>query len=690
VVWSIEAADDVVTNRDTFIGRKRELAALAGLVARRRLVTLVGPAGSGKTRLALEVTRRAQRAHRDGARSVDLSTITDPELVVQAVARALRVRLRPGRAAPEMLAEALAEHELLLLLDNCEHVVDGCAATIAVLLRRCPALFVVATSREALRLRGEQTFPVTELPLPAVSHASTRTAVAGSDAVRLFMDRARAVDPVFRLTDDNAAAVAKLCHRLDGMPLAIELAARWVRMLGVDDILTRLSGRLDLLWVGDNTVSRRHRSLHAAIDWSYELLDPGARRAFRQLSLPAGPFTLTMAAAVCESPTDEVLRLLVELAAKSLLVVAGGPQAARFRLLEAIRVYGRDALTEAGELRAAQERLTRWLVGLVEPHLAAFTLPPDVVAQVDSQWPNLLAAIEWTAADANEQHATLVYALVVTWMHRNHQVAECRRLLIRALDGVRHRPEYASLLLAALASATSLRGDYEEALRCAKEAVEIERSLDRPARLAKALDKLGHTAWCLHDLDMSRACHLESLDILRSLDEPLALTISLNNFAWAASGWGEHDLAEKLVNEGQTIVRAHDWSGPFTALLHTAGLVALNMGDYDLAEAKFSESLGIEPPNPDNVPPAVEGLAIIAGNRGDFAWALRLAEHAAEVRRQAQVPGEPAWRERVEAVVAAARERLTPEQVAEAEAVGRRVSLEQAPVYARGHAPGPL
>jgi len=683
VVWSIEVADDVVTNPDSFIGRKRELAALAELVTRRRLITLVGPAGSGKTRLALEVTTRAQQAHRDGARFVDLSKITDPGHVVHAVARALGVPLRPGETAPEVLAESLVGHEVLLLLDNCEHVVDGCVATVVTLLRRCPALSVVATSREALRLRGEQTFPVTELPLPPRDNG--RAVVSRSDAVRLFLDRARAVDPVFRLTDENAATVASLCHRLDGMPLAIELAARWVRMLGVEEILTRLNGRLDLLWVGDNTVSSRHRSLHAAIDWSYELLDPATRRAFRRLSVLAGPFTASMAAAVCETSVDAVLRVLVELAAKSLVVVAGGPQPARFRLLEAIRFYGREALTEAGELHAAQERLTRWLISLIKPHLAAFTLPPEVTAQLDSQWHNLLAAIEWTAADAGEQHATLVYALAVTWMHRNNQVAECQRLLLRALDGVRDRPEYASLLLAALASATSLRGDYEEALSCAKEAVEIERTLDRPARLAKALDKLGHTAWCLHDLETSRACHLQSLDILRSLDEPLALTMSLNNVAWAASGWGEHDLAEKLVNEGLTLVRAGDWSGPFTPLLHTAGLVALNKGDDNLAEARFAESLATEPPNPDNVPPSVEGLAIIAAHRGDFAWSLRLAELAAEVRRQAQIEGEPAWRQRVDAVVAAAHGQLKPEQVAEAEEEGRHVVLEQVPAYVRGH-----
>src|SRR4051812_35257780 len=331
---------------DSFVGRGRDLAELADLANRYRLVTLLGPGGAGKTRLVLE------HAHRSGgALWVDLASVTDGALLARTVADALSVSEEIGRPVMETLVTALSGRPATLVLDNCEQLVAAAAGLTEQSLRRCPDLSVLVTSRESLDIPGEAVFRVGELSLPTMTANPSAAHVLGSDAVQLFVERARASAPDFALTDDNAGHVAAICAHLDGIPLAIELAARRTRLFPVVEIRARLDDRFRLLTAGPRTAARRHRDLRTTIEWSYDLLEPTEQAVFPRLSLFVGGFGLPVAAAVCAdvAGADEMLDVLAGLEAKSLIVpVTAGRHGGRFRQLESIRLYGRERLVDAG------------------------------------------------------------------------------------------------------------------------------------------------------------------------------------------------------------------------------------------------------------------------------------------------------------------------------------------------------
>ena len=339
------------------------------------LVTLTGPGGVGKTRLALEVAGQTAGAWPDGVWLVELAPLAEPGLVTQAVAAALGVREVAGQPLAATLAERLGRRRLLLVLDNCEHLLDACARLAEALLRACPTLTILATSREALGLAGETVFRVPSLTLPDPDHPPPVAALTHSEAVRLFVDRALAVLPTFRVTDQNAPAVAQVCARLDGLPLALELAAARVRVLPVEQLLARLADRFRLLTGGSRTAVERHQTLRAAVAWSYDLLAEPERALFDRLSVFAGGWTLEAAEAVgADGAADglaasEVLDLLTRLVDTSLVVAEPHPDGtARFRLLETLRQYGRQQLAGRGATAeaAVRERHAAYFLALAE------------------------------------------------------------------------------------------------------------------------------------------------------------------------------------------------------------------------------------------------------------------------------------------------------------------------------------
>lgn len=307
----------------SFIGREREIATVRGLLEQTRLLTLTGAGGSGKSRLALEVVRQVASEFPHGVGWVELAALSNPDLVPQQVAAALGLREEGGRSRIEALLEWLRDRSLLLVLDNCEHLVDACATLADTLLRGCPGLKVLATSREALAVAGERAWLVPPLSLPAAEPASARER-AEAEAVQLFVERAQAVLPTFELTDANAAAVAEICRRLDGIPLALELAAARVKVLSPEQIRDRLGDAFRLLTSGGRTALPRHRTLRAAIDWSYDLLEEPKQLLLQRLSVFSGGFTIEAAEAVCAGgPIEswEVLDLLAQLVDRSLVVM---------------------------------------------------------------------------------------------------------------------------------------------------------------------------------------------------------------------------------------------------------------------------------------------------------------------------------------------------------------------------------
>ncbi len=346
----------------SFVGRAGPSREVAGLLAERRLVTVTGPGGSGKTRLATEVARRVADRFADGTWLAELAPVADPAAVATAVAAALGVREQPGVPAAEVVAQALARQQLLLVLDNCEHVIGAAAELCAGLLGACDDVKILATSREPLAVGGEARYRLAPLALPDLEDLAVP---AGAEAVVLFADRARSADARFVLDDRTGPVVARLVARLDGMPLAIELAAARVEALGVAQLLDRLGDGFALLAGGDRLAPSRQRSLAATVEWSYQLLDEAERRVFRRVSVFPGPFTLEAAEAIAGPGADRAVLHLVDC---SLLVPPqpGADGRSRYAMLETLRAYGNRLLARTGEDDAAAAALARWALEVAE------------------------------------------------------------------------------------------------------------------------------------------------------------------------------------------------------------------------------------------------------------------------------------------------------------------------------------
>jgi predicted ATPase len=350
----------------SFVGRERELGEVGELLGRTRLLTLTGVGGSGKTQLAIRVAGDLPTSFGNGTWWVDLVSLAGPDLVQRKVASTLGVAESAGRPTSELLVEYLESREVLLILDNCEHLVGACASLADILLRACPDVRMLATSREPLGVAGEVSWPVPSLSLPDARNGQTTEGLLRCEAVRLFVERAGTVAPGFTLTRENGPAVADLCARLDGLPLAIELAASRVRMLSVGQILERLDDRFRLLR-GNRTAVSRHRTLGATIDWSHDLLSEREKILFRRLSVFAGGWTLDAAEEVCAGDRIEeveILDLLSYLVDKSLVVVARANGESRYRMLEMVKQYASEKLRESGEVGAVGGRHADFFVAL--------------------------------------------------------------------------------------------------------------------------------------------------------------------------------------------------------------------------------------------------------------------------------------------------------------------------------------
>jgi predicted ATPase/class 3 adenylate cyclase len=543
----------------SFVGRERELAEIVTLLAAHRLVTLTGAGGCGKTRLALQAAADAQETFPDGVWLVELAPLSDPDLVPQAVAQALGVIDQPGQPLLTTLVNALRSRHLLLVLDNCEHLLDVSATLVETLLRGCPDLRVLATSRELLGASGEIAWRVPSLATPA-PEVSTVDQLRSTAAVQLLVERAGLVQPGFALTDANAAAVAQVCRRLDGMPLAIELAAARLTALSPAQIATRLDDRFRLLTGGRRTAVRRQQTLQAAIDWSHDLLSAEERMLLRRLAVFAGGWTLEAAEAVCGGDGFEawvVLDLLTRLVEKSLVVADEAMDEPRYRLLETVRQYASEKLLAAGEAEAVRDR-----------HLA------------------------WAVALAEQAEPALRSADQIAWMER----LEVEHDNIRtALDWARSRPdaEAALRLAASLWHFWEVRGYYREA-RSHYEAVLAMPKAETPTRM-RALALCGLTFLMAHMADLQAAARLA--------EESIAISIPLGDYRLAALAQGvwtfvlalqsDYPAAHRHAAESARLADAVQdrWSRAFA--LRAAGLVALLEGDQHALRRSIEERLPI-------------------------------------------------------------------------------------------------
>src|SRR5262245_42819181 len=406
-----------------FIGREQAIVEVKRLLASSALLTLTGSGGCGKSRLALQVGADLLEEYADSVWLVELAALSDPERVPQTVATALGVRELPGRPLIQTLIDSLCPKQLLLLLDNCEHLLSACTQLTERLLQACPQVRVLASSREALGLLGEQSYRVPSLSLPDPRQLPPWERLPEFEAVQLFTDRAVLSQASFAVTEANAAAVVAVCRRLDGIPLAIELAAARVKALPVEKLNERLDDMFRLLTGGSRTALPRQQTLRALIDWSYDLLSPPERALLRRLSVFAGGWTLEAAEAVCVGDGIEgweVLDLLTSLVEKSLVLYEEGEGEGRYRLLETVRQYARDRLLEAGESEAAREQHCDWFLALAEEAEPQLWREVAWVERLEREHDNLRTALEWCAASSPETGLRLAGALHWFWHIRGH------------------------------------------------------------------------------------------------------------------------------------------------------------------------------------------------------------------------------------------------------------------------------
>jgi predicted ATPase/class 3 adenylate cyclase len=673
----------------SFIGRETEMAEVAKLLAAGRLVTVAGAGGAGKTRLALQVAAEVLERFADGVWLVELASTADPAFLPHALASAVGLREEGSRPVADALLDHLRGREALLVLDNCEHLVRPCALLAERILLACPNVRVLATSREPLGVPGETIWRVPPLSLP--EPGLPPEAVADSEAVRLFLDRAALREAGFGLTHANAAAVAQICTRLDGIPLAIELAAARVGLLSPEQIAAGLDDRFRLLTGGSRTALPRQQTLRALVDWSYELLDERERLAFARLSVFAGGFGLDAAEAVCGAGgvlPEEVLGLLAQLVDKSLVIGEERGTEVRYRMLDTVRQYAQDRLAASGEAAAVRRRHRDFYAGLVEraePELSG----PDQPAWLDrleSEHDNLRAALEWSASrpDGAEPGLRQAAAMWRFWLLRGHWT-EGRARLEAALA----QPGDASALARAGAlDAAGVLAGYQDDVTAARslyeEALAIFTGLDDRRGVATVLNHLGIAAHLAGDYAGAGPIYRESLALWRSLGDKHYVARVLNNLGEVAQLEGDHETARALYEEALAVGRELGDRRDIATWLANLGMIARAQKEFERAAALHAEALELRRELTDKwgIVDSLEGLAGVAAERGDHERAARLFGAAEALRGEIGFPLTPSLRADYDRLVALVRDGLGAAGFSAAWEVGRAMRMEAAVAFA--------
>lgn len=632
----------------SFLGRDEHVAELASLLSDDRLVTFTGAPGIGKSRLALEVAGALAGGYPGGARLVELAPVTEAALVPAAVASALRVPEATGQSLTDTLVARLSQRSVLLVLDNCEHMLGACAKLVDCLLSGCPKLRVLATSREPLAVTGERVWQVPPLPVPSVEDDALPEELAGYAAVRLFVERAAAVQPGFALNTYVASAVAEVCRRLDGIPLAIELAAARVATLTPAEIARRLDDRFDLLTADSGSGRARHQTLQAALDWSYELLSSRERALLRRLSVFVAGFELEAAEAVCSVGTDEsggdvqpgeVPDLLARLVSKSLVV--GSPNT-RYGLLETIRAYAGERLEEVGEAAVLRDAHARYYLALAEQAEPELTGPGQAhwLERLEAERANVRSALEWSLSHGRQEWALrLAGALVLYWRVRCHfsEGREFLEVAASASDGRASRLRAKALWGAGFMAL--MAGDPDQAIPTLQEALDRFRELGDRQGCARVLLILGN---CLQYRDdpSVRSLLEESAALAREAGDAWCLAHALGVAGLEHSYREELSAARPLLEECLAVARRSNDKQSLRIGLVGLGLVCVRQGDYPLAESLLEESVAVSRELGETYSEAtgLEYLGKLAIGRGDYRRARELVDGALDLMPEVAPP----------------------------------------------------
>jgi predicted ATPase/DNA-binding CsgD family transcriptional regulator len=643
-------ANNLPLQLTSFVGRRREVGAIKQRLWTTRLLTLTGPGGCGKTRLALRVAADLLDTFADGVWWIELAPLADPNLIAQTIATTLGLRAEASPSLLETLINYLRAKQILLILDNCEHLIAACAKLVHALLQACPDLYIMATSREGLNIGGEVLYTVPPMATPHPHDVPLVEALTQYEAVRLFIERAASVLPGFALTDRNASAIAQVCYQLDGMPLAIELAAARVKLLQVDQIAARLDDRFHLLTDGNRMALLRHQTLRAAIDWSYDLLDEDERLTLRHLSVFAGGWTLEAAEAVCadrvrDEPT-RILDQLTQLVNKSLVSVEReqGKQT-RYRMLETIRQYAQEKLNGSDDAAPMRDRHLAYFTALSEQAWYGFLSPDHHLwtRRIATEIDNVRSALNWSLAEGDsELGLSSAIALFHFWIEAGY-VAES----IAIYQDLLASPEAAtpSLIRAkalAFLSLSHLRlGEHEQAMRAAEAALALDKTQRNDEATAYALAGLGHAYALQENYPQALTCLKQSLALFQALHHVPGQGWTLSRLGTMALHMGDPERAEAWLAEQTDLMRSANNTLYLTYALRYWGFALLQRGDVAQALSKFQEELALFK-DPEGIYAgtlgALAGVAIAVGKKELAARLLGAVDAQVETYHHTMLP----------------------------------------------------
>lgn len=631
----------------SFIGRDREVGEVKRLLESTRLLTLTGPGGIGKTRLAYEIADQLRQRYADGIFVIELAPLMDPLLLAQTVASAIGIHERPPSPITETLIDTLRTVDALLVLDNCEHLVQACASHVDMLLKNTSSVRVLATSREPLGIGGElvSRVPTLSLPDPTPRREAMRV-VTESEAGRLFVQRARAAVPDFDITEDNARAIARICRRLDGIALALELAAAWIPVLSVAQIVERLEDALQLLVLGDRAAPPRHQTLRATLDWSYNLLSQAERTLFDRVSVFSGGWTLSAAEVVCADESLErksILDALAQLVRKSLVLAEPGASGSmRYRLLEPVRQYASEHLVESMDAQSVKRRHAAYYVEIAE--LAEMELrgaDREIwLERLDAEHDNMRVALGWAERGGDSTIALrLAGALSRFWAIRGHLHEGLGWLgAVQDLEAGASRAR--AKVLSGAGWLALLQGNQTRARLDLEASLALVRSLHDTSGIAETLKNLGRVALEEDDLKFARACLTESLNLSRAMGYRWTIAFDLTGLAQITFLEGDTRRARMLFEQGLAAYRLLDSPRHVAVTLSNLAAATLEDGDDVGAQALYSEALAIvrETGDRPGLIHVLEGYAGLARGRGDVDLAQRLLDAANGLRAASAYP----------------------------------------------------